>query len=70
MPEIPDAGKQFVIAVNRLGSAVEHLARSIDNTTLFFADIAKRGHDPVSFVENIAGTVGRIMDNFGQKKPR
>ena len=64
----PDPGKQFILAVNQLGHAVEHLARSVDNSLLFFHDIAKQGRDPASFVENVASTVGRIMDGFSGKK--
>lgn len=64
----PDMGKQFVLAVNQLGHAVEHLARSVDNTILFFRDIAQQGRDPAGFVKDVASVFGKIMDGISSKK--
>ncbi len=65
-----DASKQLLIVLNRLGLATEHLAKSIDNTLLFFHDVSQQGHDPVRFVESVSGTLGRIMDGLSGKKQR
>lgn len=65
---VPDTGKQFVMAVNQLGHAVEHLARSVDNSILFFRDIAAQGRDPASFVKDVASTFGKIMDGLSKKR--